>query len=464
MSRSASTRSPCTPSGWSAGLAVTLSLLAPLAAASAQVGDPAAGVLQGAGIGTPVNPAEVRDTTLGAPLPSDRAPFTPPATSELGSPHNAPDPVRALPAGVGLRLGRSISLSPYYRGAFFYDSNVFRSSDQDAIEDVELTNTVGIDLTVVRRRLELEAGYAATRREYVDQGLDTTEHRARVRLALAGRTLSTRLRADAALLSRIDNPQFANQATVDRYVYDVGAALAIRLTRTLSLVPEVFGSMEDYQDEDFDFADFTTFGTNVLFAITPRGRVTFFVGGGVRDQLYTDDDAIAPDLRIFSVITGAEVKFLRSLTGQVRLGYDTSQILERRDFAEDEDPPSGMVGYVNLRWQALRSTAFTLDASRQITFTTSSSPIFTTRFACGVEQGLLPNLVVFGRASYEQQDPVEGDLNEFSSIFLTAGTSWELRSWLQLGAAVSYLTRASRATTDGDFDVLRAGAFLTLRY
>lgn len=455
-------RGPRTLSWWPAGLAVALWLLAPPTAAPAQ--DAAAGAPAGAGIGVPVNQAEVRDTALGAPLPSDRAPFTPPATSELGAMRNGADPVRALPTAVGLRLGRNITLSPFYRGAVFYDSNVFRDQDDQAVDDVELTSSVGVDLTIVRRRLELEAGYTATRREYVDLGQETTEHRARLRLAAVGRVVSTRLRADLGILSRPDDPRF-NQASVDRYIYDLGAAMAIRLTRTLSLVPEVFGSMQDYRDIDFDYADNLTYGANVLVGITPRGRVTFVVGGGVREQLYTDDAAIADDLRIFSVITGMEVRFLRSLTGQVRVGYDWSEVIDARDIPDDsDDPPSGLVTSANLRWQAVRGTAFTFDASRQITFTTGRSPVFTTRFGVGVEQALLPGLAIFARASYEDQDPVDGDQGDLSSVFLTAGTAWSFRPWLQLGADVSYLARASNSSSGGDFDVLRVGAALTLRY
>lgn len=450
-----------TPRWWSAALAVALWLLAP-PAATAQDLDAGAAVPQGAGIGVPVNQAEVRDTALGAPLPSDRAPFTPPATSELGGPQAGADPVRALPTGVGLRLGRNISLSPYYRGAIFYDSNVFRDED-DPAEDVEVTNTVGIDLTIVRRRLELEAGYAATRREYIDLGQDTTEHRARLRLARVGRDLALRLRADAAVLSRPQDPRF-DQVSVDRHVYDVGGALALRLTRTLSLVPEVFGSVQDFRDVDFDYADNVSYGTNVLVSITPRGRITLFVGGGARELIYTDDSAIAPDLRIFSVFTGVELRFLQSFTGAVRVGYDWSEIIDRRAFPDDEDPPSGLVTSANLRWQALRGTAFTLDASRQIGFTTGRSPVFTTRVGVGVEQALLPGLAVFARASYDDIDPVEDDQADFSSVFLSGGVAWSYRPWLQLSGGASYLARSAGSSGDGDFDVLRVGAALTLRY
>lgn len=449
-----------TPRWSSAALAVLLSPLAPLAAASAQDDAAALGTPQGAGIGVPVNQAEVRDTALGAPLPSDRAPFTPPATSELGAAQSGADPVRALPTGVGLRLGRNISLSPYYRGAIFYDSNVFRDED-DPTEDVEVTNTVGVDLTIVRRRLELEAGYAATRREYIDLGQDTTEHRARLRLARVGRDLSLRLRADAAILSRPQDPRFG-QVSVDRHVYDLGGALALRLTRTLSLVPEAFGSVQDFRDVDFDYADNVTYGTNVLLSITPRGRITLFVGGGVRELIYTDDAAIASDLRIFSIFTGAELRFLQSFTGSVRIGYDWSDIVDERN--PDEDAPSGFVTNASLRWQALRGTAFTLDASRQIGYSTGRSAVFTTRFGLGVEQALLSDLAVLARVSWDDVDPVDDDQADFSSVFLSGGVAWSVRPWLQLSGGASYLVRSAGSSSDGDFDVLRIGAALTLRY
>lgn len=448
--------------------ALTALLLAagPARGQTAAERDAALGAPLGTALGTPINEAEVRDVAVGAPRPVDRAPFTPFSRTELGYAGQGTNALTPVPPalGQGLRLSRYVTLSPYYRGGAFYDSNVFRDPDEQAVEDVELINTLGIDLAVVGRRFELEAGYAGSSRVFVDQDSWSDEHRARLNFAAVGRAASIRARAALAWLARPDDPRFA-RATVKRSIYDVGGAVAVRLTRTISLLPEVFGSYTDLRTEEFDFADNATYGGNLLLSLSPRGRVAFFGGVGVRELIYTNSqEARAPDLRIYTLLVGIESRFTRGITGQVRVGYDWSEILERRSFPEDEDPPTGFVTNAALRWQLLRTTALTLDATRQVDFSTTTTPVWRTRVGLGLEQALLSTVGATLNVAWDQIDAIDGGRGRVQSWLISGGLAWAPRPWFQVGVLGSYLTRQAAGAGGGDFDVTRVGLNLTLRY
>lgn len=451
-------------------LAGLLASVGPATAQTAAERDAALGAPLGVSVGTPVNEAEVRDVAVGAPRPVDRAPFTPFSRSELARPGLYADAMRPVPPalGQGLQLSRSVRLSPFYRGGVFYDSNVYRDASGQEVDDIELTNTLGVDLAVVRRRFELEVGYAGSYRTFVDQeDVSNDEHRARLNFAAVGRAVSIRARGAVAFLARPDDPRF-NQATVERRIYDGGAALALRLTRTISLLPELFASYQDLRGDELERADNATLGGNLLLSLSPRGRLAFVAGFGARELVYTNDDAaIAPDLRIYSLILGVDARLLRSITGQMRVGYDWSEILERRGFPEDEDAPAGFVANGALRWDVLRTTALILDVTRQVDFTTTTSPVWLTRVGLGLEQALLPSLSANVRVSWEEIEAIAGVRGRLRSTFFSAGLGWAPRPWVQLGVQGSYLTRdggGDGGGGSGDFDVTRFGASLTLRY
>ncbi len=253
---------------------------------------------------------------VGAPRPVDRAPFTPFSRTELGEYSVATELVAPVPPalGQGLRLSRNITLSPFYRGGAFYNSNVYRSPSNLAVEDVELLNSVGLDGAVVGRRFEVEAGYIATSRGYVDQDIWNDEQRARLNVAAVGRSISIRARSAIAWLARATDPRF-DRPTVKRTIYDVGASVALRLTRTISLVPEVLGSYLDFRTQEFDYADNASYGGNILLSLAPRGRVALIGGFGVRELIYTNSSAAtAPDLRIYSVLVGLESRLAMAVT------------------------------------------------------------------------------------------------------------------------------------------------------
>ncbi len=460
------------PRGAVVTIAALLLAAAPAAAQTAAERDAALGAPLGTAVGTPINEAEVRDVAVGAPRPVDRAPFTPFARSELGYAGQGSDALTPVPPalGQGLRLSRNLTLSPFYRGAAFWDSNVFRDPDDQAVDDVELLNTVGVDVAYVGQRIELEAGYAGTSRMFVDQDTWSDEHRARLNFAAVGRALSIRARGAFAWLARPDDPRFTG-ATVKRTVYDAGASVAVALTRTISLLPEVFVAYQDQRNEEFDYADNASYGGNLLVALSPRGRVAFVAGVGVRELIYTNSsEARAPDLRIYSLIVGVESRLTRSITGQLRLGYEWSELLERRSFPQDEDPPSGFVINSALRWQFLRTTALVLDATRQVDFSTTTSPVWRTRVGVGIEQALLPTLAATVRVAWDEIEAIDGSRGRIRSTFVSGGLAWAPRPWFQVAVLGSYLTRDGGGGGDdgagggGDFDVTRVGVNLTLRY
>lgn len=450
--------------------AVGCALLAQATPAAAQdptaARDAALGAPLGTSIGTPINEAEVRDASLGAPRPVDRAPFTPMARSELGRAGQGVDGLRPVPPtlGRGLRLGNGIALSPFYRGGVFYDSNVFRAPAELAVDDIELTNALGIDLAIIRPALTLEVGYVANHRAFLENSdITALEHRARLSFAAVGPVVSGRLRADVAWLERPDDPRFA-RGSVKRTIYDLGGVLSIGLTRTIALQPEAFANYQEFRTERMAFADNASYGGNLLVALSPRAPVTVLAGVGYRELNYTHDDAVAPDLRIFSLIGGVELHLLRTLTGQARVGYDWSEVTERRNYPAEADPPSGLTAAVNLRWEALRTTALSLEILRQIDFGTTTSPVFLTRATLGVEQALPLRLGLAVRASYEEIDAVAGLRDRITGYMLAGGIGWSPRPWVQVGVQGSHLIREGGGGTRGDFDVTRIGVMLTLRY
>ncbi|MCO5165870.1 MAG: outer membrane beta-barrel protein [Planctomycetes bacterium] len=422
--------------------------------------DAALGAPLGPQLGTPINEAEARDVGLGDPRPTDRAPFTPPARTELG--RAAGDPTVPQALGRGIRLANGVALSPYYNGAAVYDTNIFRSPDGFATDDVELRNTLGLDLAIVRRTFSIEAGYAATHRSFVQSDLSMLEHRARLMVAGVGRVVSGRLRADFGWLERPDDPRFAS-GVVKRNVLDVGAAMDIRLSRSFGLVPEALLSYQLFRSDRLSQATNISYGGNLLAAFSPWGRITLLAGVGYRELNYLDDQALAPDLRILSLIGGVELRFSRTITGQARIGYDWSEVTERRAFPQDADPPRGFTAGVNLRWEALRTTALTLQLLRQIDFGVVNTPLFLTRVAVGVEQALPLRLGLALRASYEDFEPVRNVRGRVQGYSFAGGLGWAPRPWFQLGVEASHLIREGGAAR-GDFDVTRVGVTLTLRY
>lgn len=472
--------------GWShaGGLAVTIELLVAIAlfassAARAQeVGEPlnapppqgeAAPAAESPQIGTPINEAEVRDAALGGPeggSAADRAPFTPMATSELGRGGQGLDPVRPLSpnTGTGLKLTPWLQVQPWVRNATFYDSNIFRAPEGEEVADVEITNTIGIDVAATTRRTELDIGYTATLRTWLDSNGTADEHRGRLRFAAVGRLLSARARLDAGLLSRPDDPRFTG-AAVDRFILDAGGSLAINLSRNVSLVPETFASYQDFRGGQFDRNDTMSYGGNLLVGLSPGGRVTVLLGGGYRELRYTSDDAIASDLAIYSAILGLELR-LRRLSGQVRVGYDWSRIIDERQ-AGDEEPPRGLTTGIALTWQALRLTTVTFDVTRGINFTTTATPVFTTRAGVTITQQLPLQIAGTARLMYEVFEPSGGG-DSVDSVFGALGLAWEPRRWLQLGVEGSYMTRdgggGGAGGFGGEFEVFRLGAVVTLRF
>lgn len=456
------------------GIVVTVALLAASTARAQGLGDPlnapASGGAAPAGttpaaetpqLGTPINEAEVRDAALGAGLPSDQAPFTPPATSELGAGRQGLDPIRPLSpnTALGIKLSPYVRVLPWARNATFHDTNIFRAPAGEEVSDIEVTNTVGVDVIMQSRRLELDLGYTGTLRTWVDESETVDEHRARLRFAAVGRLVSARARADAGWLARPDDPRFAG-ATVDRLVFDAGATVSVLLSRNVSLVPETYGTFTDFRERDLDRSDNLSWGGNLLLGLSPGGRVTILAGGGARILLYPGEDAVADDLRIYSAIIGVELR-LRRLTGQIRVGYDWSEVIEER--GGDDDPPRGFTTGIALAWQALRLTTISVDVTRGITFSTTSEAVFMTRAALAVTQQLPLRIAGTARVAWDLYEPTDDDQDPTVGVFGALGLAWEPRPWLQLGLEGSWFSRDNQGAA-GDFEVLRLGAAITLRF
>jgi hypothetical protein len=453
------------------GAAMTIGALALLAvparaqdglAPSAAARDAALGAPIQVQLGRPVNEAEVRDTAVAAPSPLDQAPFTPAAQSELGRAGQDEDAIRpsARPVGYGVKLSPWLIVAPVARSFALYDTNVRRATSGLEQADVELTNSIGADAVAATRRFQLTLGYLASFRNFIRlTDLNALEHRARARVAFAGRDVALRGRFDFASLERPNDPRFTT-GSLNRRIWDGGLSVAIRLSRRVDLLPELYGAYEDYTGQ-FDPSDHVNWGTNLLVALKPHGgrQVLFILGGGYGELRYTNPDAIAPDLRTYTALGGIEVHLRSILVGQLRLGYTWSQVTDRRQLAPGEGGPQGFVLTAIGRWQPLRLTALFVDATRQVDFTTTNTSQLLTRVGVGLEQLLPARLGATARFVYELQEPVGAPRSQ--SLFASLGVTWTPLRWLQLAVEGSYLRRTS---TLGDYDVFRIGGGLQLQY
>lgn len=399
----------------------------------------------------PPPPAETPPTATEAP-PPDAAeapppgPLPPPATA-AAAPSTMRDPdLRAdLPRGDGLRPHPRVVLRPYLRLAAVHDDNIFRTPTSED-EDWILEARTGVDLDLaLRRNVAASVGYSFGHRTYADEGdLSGTDHRGRAALTMELKRVDLRL---AGTWSRLDRP-FDPRVTqalglpdggqLRRQNFDGLAALRVRLTEHFAVRGEGHLTSEEYRSLD---------GPEGVEAFDNRGwiargmvdwmvdrRISLLLGAEVREIVYTNEAAIAPDLRIHGGFVGVEAR-LRRLDLQLRLGYEAATVTRTR---LDPDPPEpeGPTAALRAVWRPLRMTEVLAELSRRVDVSTTAQSEIDTRFGVELRQGLTRQVAFYVRAAYEHHDRTRGStLHVFR---LQGGPSWRPLDWLTLGLDVGW--------------------------
>jgi hypothetical protein len=367
-----------------------------------------------------------------------------------------------LPPGTAFQ-GQGIALTPWlrlrgiFRHSTFYDSNVNRA-ETDEEEDFEFSNSLGLSLAAARERWSSDMGYTITVRNFLNEGgLDGVDHRLSLGGAWTGRRLTLRLNVAGGYLTRPEDPEL-NRGQVERFVTEGRFSIGYQFNRLIGLMTEGTVNAQLFQDRGINDFDQLGWGGNAFLTINPNMPLSFQLGGGYRELLYLDDDTPNPDLALTRALFGAQLALPNFVSATVRVGYEISEIKERRQFPADEDPPEGFVLNGDVAWTVITGTRLSLQAARQITFSVTDSARTVTRVGGGVDQALPANVGLFARAAWEHQDrQVRVDIR---SLRFTAGAGWTPYPWIQLGTQLDYEQRHAR---DGDYDVFRAGISLTFR-
>lgn len=411
---------------------------------------------------TPGDPALPGGTsTAPADASSAVVPFSGPLT-------DARDLRGSSPASRGIQLSPWLSAHPYARFSAHYESNVFRSVE-DPVADGILEAQAGIVLTIrPGPRLSASVGYSIAQRTYIDNSeLSGTDHRAFATLGYRTRRIELSIRGSIAYLFRPIDPRLD---TDDDGIADSGggmrqldanglASLLVRLSRRFAVRGEGQLTYADYTPDDeeneaierFDHQGWT--GRGILEVAITR-TVSALAGAEVRDLLYTSDQAIAPDLRVFGVFAGGVVRG-RLIEGELRVGYEQSAILEAR---QDPDPDElgGPTLALRLGWQATPLTLVSFEASRRIEFSTGISSQIASRLLLEVRQGLTRTVDVFGRIGWELREGQDQD--DLYTYRLGAGISWRILDWLTVGSDAGW-DRFERGSLD-PADSFRIGCWV----
>jgi hypothetical protein len=413
---------------------------------------------------TPGDPALPAGTsTSPADASSGVVPFSGPLTDER-------DLRGSSPASRGIQLSPWLTAHPFARFSAHYESNIFRSVE-DPVSDGVLESQAGIVLTIrPGPRLSASVGYSIAQRTYVDDSeLSGTDHRAFVALGHRTRRVELTLRGSAAYLFRPIDPRLDtnddgvadSEGGVRQLDANALASLLVRLSRRFAVRGEGQLTYADYTPDDeeneaierFDHQGWT--GRGILEVSITR-TISALGGAEVRDLLYTSDQAIAPDLRVYGVFVGGAVRG-PVLEGELRIGYEQSSVLKAR-LDPDPDEPGGPLLALRLGWQATPRTLVALEATRRIEFSTGISSQVASRLLLEVRQGLTRTVDVFGRIGWElRQSDAQDDLYTYR---LGAGISWRILDWLTVGSDAGW-DRFERGSND-PADALRIGCWVML--
>lgn len=409
-------------------------------------------------------PADIPPATTETPplTPVVDAPagtLVPPGTGQAALPSTMRDPdIRGdLPRGDGLRLHPRVVLRPYLRLAAVYDDNVFRTA-ADEQDDWLLEARTGVDLDLaLRRNVRAGVGYSFGYRTYVDESdLNGIDHRGHANLGMELKRIDLRLAGHWSRLDRPFNPRVTEGLGLDaagqlrRQNLDGLASVRVRLTDHFAVRGEGQLYTEEYRTLDgpegveaFDNRGWA--GRGILDWMVNR-RISLLLGAEMREIIYTNEAAIAPDLRIYGGFGGVEAR-LRRLELQLRLGYAVSEVTKTR-LDPDPSEPSGFTAALRAVWKPLRFTEVLAELSRRIDVSTTAQSEVDTRFGVEVRQGITREVALFLRAAYEHHDRTRGPTLHVFRV--SGGPSWRPLPWLTLGVEAGWTGwRSSGQDVDG---------------
>lgn len=361
--------------------------------------------------------------------------------------------------GRGIRLSRFLRLHPYVRHTLSWTDNVRRQSGGGGQEDIELRTIAGAVLRLNRRRVRTSLDYALSHIDYLESdSLDTIEHR----LSLRGtfvfhRRLTGTAGAEVSLLSL---PTNANQSgNVDRLVNAFNVGLTWQFHRRTRVSLSGNSSLQHFLDKGLGATDLLTYGTNVTIYHSLDLGFDLLAGAGYRELLYIDREAFNDDLGLNSVFGGAAMP-LRSgrLHGEVRVGYEWSEVLRSRG-ARGDNLPGGVTVSVDVAWKFQRDTLVGVRGSRRIDFATGLGSRRITTFTAFAQHRITPRLSSFGSVTYDHQEAEL--LPDLHSTTYTLGLTFSPTAWLELGLQGNYFQSQTRVL--GTTEQLRLSASISLK-